>query len=157
MYPFREQGNTILKKEKSVYFTVKQGIVTILLSALLIGAVAGAVILRGKTNALRAENTAAVAAAQQQLDEAKAALDALGAGTAPGAEARPQGQDDALAEARTRVRELQEEIAALEEETNRVTAQAEEMEADEDTAYYMAAYNTMKEAMEKVESYIEDD
>lgn len=144
-----------MHKKNSRKGAMKGWIATALLSAFLIGAVMGAAVLRGKINALRAENEAAVGAAQQQLDEAKAAHDAIDPSTAQGAEVRLRNQKTALEAAKARVQRLQDEIATMEEEADRTANQADAMEADEDTSYYIAAYKSMEEGMEMVKGYVE--
>lgn len=134
---------------------MKRGIVTVLLAALLAGSLTGALIFHGKTARLREENEAAVAQAQQLLDQAKAAYDALDPNSAQGAERRLEEQNAALADAQAQIQELQGEIQQLEEALGQAESQAETLEAEGDTAYYIAAYNALQEGMAKVEDYIE--
>ena len=134
---------------------MKRIIVMILLLLMLAGTGIGAVTLYNKTADLRAENEALVREANQQVETAKAAYDAIDPSTTQGAERQLQSDNAAVAEAEQRadaleaeIREIENSIRAAQEELNRV-------EADEETAYYMEAYDSLREGMEKVEGYIE--
>ena len=50
---------------------------------------------------------------------------------------------------------MEAEINGLEESIRAAQKTLSELEADEDTAYYMTAYDSMRQGMEMVEGYIE--
>ena len=127
----------------------------ILLIVVLAGVCFGAVTVLNMTSQLRAENEAIVNEAQQKLDAAKAAYDAIDPSTTQGEAHQLEAENAAVAEAEQRANEIKEEIKGLEESIRAAQKELEEAEADEDTAYYMTAYDSMRQGMEMVEGYIE--
>ena len=135
--------------------SVKKVIVMLLLLAVLAGAVYGALTFRDRTAQLTAENEALVAAARERQQAASDAYNAIDPGTAEGAERQLEQERAIIDEALKNAAALDEETASMETAAADARAQIAVLREDEDTAYYLAVYESYTRGMEKVEAAIE--
>ena len=140
--------------QKRVTF-LKKMIVPVLLLMVILATTAGAFWFRGQTQKLHSDNQALVADAEQRLARAKAEFDAIDPSTVEGAERRLESEQAIVTEAETRAAELEQENAQLDKEISEEKAKLENISSDEETAYYLAVYESLHQGMEKVEGYIE--
>ena len=134
---------------------MKKVIVPLILLLVIAGMAAGAFYFQGETGKLHAENRALVASAQERLDQAKAELEAIDPSTVEGAERQLESEQAIVKEALDRAEELEKENTQLDDSIAEENAELESVSADEETAYYLAVYESLHQGMEKVEGYIE--
>ena len=134
---------------------MKKPVTTILLIILLAGCVAGALTLHSWTEDLRTYNQSRVDAAQARLDAQTATYAHIDPNTDEGAQVQQETENAAIADAQEQTVRLEEANAALEEEIEGLQRRVEELEAEEETAYYLAIYDQMAQGIEEVQGYIE--
>ena len=134
---------------------MKKMIVPVLLLLVILATAAGAFWFRGQTQKLHADNQTLVSDAEQRLAQAKAEYNAIDPSTVEGAERQLESEQAIVTEAETRAQELEMENAKLDQEISEEKAKLEKASSDEDTAYYLAVYESLHKGMEKVEGYIE--
>lgn len=130
-------------------------IITVLLLAMIAGAAAGAMILRGETERLKADNRALVAAAEDRLAQARAELAAIDPSAVEGEERQLASEQAAVEEAVARAQELEAENDALDGDILQAQAELDAARAQEDAAYYLSVYESYRKGMELVEGCIE--
>ncbi|MBR6113893.1 MAG: hypothetical protein IKQ10_01800 [Oscillospiraceae bacterium] len=125
----------------------------LLLLAVLGGSIYGALYFRNRTAALEADNQSRVDDAQSELDAQKAAYAAIDPSTDEGAALQLASENEAIEQAQQQTQALEAENEKLRAENEELAAQVSELEADEDNAYYLKAYESMRKGMELVEAY----
>ena len=126
----------------------------IVLLLALCACVYSALTLHGRVDAMRREQQARVDAAQGELDAAKAEYAAFDPNTDEGMARQIEAQNQAVAEAQQKTESLQKENETLRSENEALTKEVGELEADEETAYYLKTYESLHKGMEMVEEYI---
>ena len=134
---------------------MKKTVTTILLLILLAGLAAGALTLYSWTAELRDFHQARVNVVRQQLDSARTAYALIDPSTDEGAAKLLETENAAVAEAQAQTEQLLDENAALETEIESLQRQADELAAEEETAYYLEIYDQMVKGIEEVQGYIE--
>ena len=134
---------------------MKRIITAVLLLALIAGAAAGAVYLRGETARLRTEGEALVSAAESRLTGAKAELEAIDPSTVEGEERQLASEEAIMNDVIARSQELEAENETLEEDILRARAELDAVKEQGDNAYYLSVYESYSRGMEMVEGYIE--
>ncbi len=135
--------------------SVKKVIVMLLLLAVLAGAIYGALVFRGRTQQLTAENEALVTAARERQQAASAAFAAIDPDTAEGAQRQQEHEKAIVAQALSDAADLENESAELDRDLEEARDQLTALQEDEENAYYMAVYESYARGMEKVEAAIE--
>ena len=130
-------------------------VVFILLLLVLAGAVYTAVGYRGKIRELEAANQVLVDEARERLDAARAAYDAIDPSTMEGSQRQLETENELIEAGRQRTEELESEIRELETDIDLAEQRKTELEADEETEYYLTVYESYRQGMEKVEERIE--
>lgn len=126
-----------------------------LLLALIAGAAAGAVYLRGETDKLQAEGQARVTEAEDRLALARAELAAIDPSTVEGEERQLASEKAIVEDAIARAQELEAENETLDGDILRAGAELDALKEQEDNAYYLSVYESYSRGMEMVEGYIE--
>ncbi len=134
---------------------MKKVIVMLLLLAVLAGAIYGALVFRGRTQQLTAENEALVTAALERQQAASAAFAAIDPDTAEGAQRQQEHEKAIVAQALSDAADLENESAELDRDLEEARDQLTALQEDEENAYYMAVYESYARGMEKVEAAIE--
>lgn len=134
---------------------MKKVIVMLLLLAVLAGAIYGALVFRGRTQQLTAENEALVTAARERQQAATAAFAAIDPDTAEGAQRQLEHEKAIVAQALSDAADLENESAELDRALEEARDQLTALQEDEENAYYMAVYESYARGMEKVEAAIE--
>lgn len=134
---------------------MKRIITALLLAALIGGAAAGALYLRGETEQLRAEGQTRVTQAEDRLARAKAELAAIDPSTVEGAERQLASEKAIVEDAIARAQELEAENETLDDDIFRAQAQLDALKEKEENAYYLSVYESYSRGMEMVEGYIE--
>ena len=134
---------------------MKRIITALLLAALIGGAAAGALYLRGETEQLREEAQALVTQAEDRLARAKAELAAIDPSTVEGEERQLASEKAIVEDAIARAQELEAENETLDDDIFRAQAQMDALMEQEENAYYLSVYESYSRGMEMVEGYIE--
>ena len=134
---------------------MKRIITALLLAALIGGAAAGALYLRGETEQLREEGQALVTQAEDRLARAKAELAAIDPSTVEGEERQLASEKAIVEDAIARAQELEAENETLDDDIFRAQAQLDALKEKEDNEYYLSVYESYSRGMEMVEGYIE--
>ncbi len=135
---------------------MKRLIVTGILALALILSLVGGLRLRRQYEELRRTYQVQVDEAQRELDEARAAHDALDPSGTEEAARQQEREQRLLEEARLEIERLTGENEALDASIRQAEQELETAKSGEDYEYYRSVYDSLAEGKALVESYLED-
>ena len=135
---------------------MKNGIVSVLLVLILAAGIAGGKYYREQYLSLQEEYESTVVAAQEELDAAVAERDGVAPLDTSDEEKRIAAEKELLDHAQGEIDRLNAENREIDASIAQAEQDLLEKQADEEYAYYKAAYDSMAEGKALVESYLED-
>lgn len=135
---------------------MKNGIISVVLILVLAAGIVGGSTFRDRYADRQEEYEAIVADAQKALDAAIAERNGVSPLDSTDEMERIAAEQELLAQAQTEIDRLNAENASLDASIAEAEQVLQEKQADEEYAYYKAAYDSMAEGKALVESYLED-
>lgn len=135
---------------------MKKWIISVVLILILAAGIMGASSFRNRYKAMQEEYGKLVDDAQTELDAAVAERDGVSTLNSSDEAERIAAQQALLAQAQEEIDRLNADNGEIDAAIARAEAFLKEKQADEEYAYYKAAYDSMAEGKALVESYLED-